>query len=150
MLPNQPNLRYTRLTSRSCRMFRCATCGTRMTGPLRYCSECGAPQFMVSTPQVAALGRHSPVRMATLPAVCGPRPHKRVGVSILLAALFGPLGLLYSSVSGALYMSLAWCFLVLATCEDWIANNVVPMLIVWPVCVVWAVVATKSHNEDRR
>jgi len=76
---------------------------------------------------------------------------KKISVAVLFAALFGPLGLLYSSVSGAIYMLLAWCFLVLATCDDWISNDTIfPILVAWPVCMIWAALAARSYNENRR
>ena len=76
---------------------------------------------------------------------------KKVGLAILLASLFGPLGLLYSTASGALYALLAWCFLVLATCDDWIGSDiVVSIALIWPICVAWAAFAARTYNEDRR
>lgn len=89
--------------------------------------------------------------VSAIPWGCGVPPSKKITTAVLLAAFFGPLGLLYSSISGALYMLLGWCFLVLATCDDWINNDVVfPILVAWPVCMIWAALAARTYNEDRR
>jgi hypothetical protein len=64
---------------------------------------------------------------------------KSVGVAFLLTFLFGPLGLLYASVIGAIVMfliSLLFVFLFF------------PGLIVsWIVCIIWACVAADQANK---
>jgi len=82
---------------------------------------------------------------------CGANLPKRIGMALLLSAFFGPVGLLYSSVAGAIYMLLGWCFLVLATCDDWITNDVIfPVMIVWPICIIWGTLSAHTHNENQR
>lgn len=64
---------------------------------------------------------------------------KNVGIAVVLAFLFGPLGMLYSTVTGAVVMffcNLAALFLTLG----------VGLLITWPLGVVWAGVAASNHN----
>ena len=129
----------------------CHRCGAEKQARSSICPVCGFARRAVTAPRApqwgAAPGSGPQVRLApgywTLPP-------KRLGLAVLLAALLGPLGLLYSTVSGALYMLLASCFLILASCEDWIANDLVSMLIAWPICVAWAALAVRMYNEDRR
>src|SRR5262249_41055011 len=117
----------------------------------RFCCDCGMPLFAVTTPHAGMWERAGRGMVRAAPVGYGTSPPKRVGLAVLLAALFGPLGLLYSTVSGALYMVLAWCFLVLATCDDWIGSEVmVSMALAWPICIAWAGFAARSYNEDRR
>jgi hypothetical protein len=130
-------------------MAFCSICGSTFRNDFRFCPECGAPRFAFTLPQ-SSVWQEPGAAAAITPALYGPVPPKRIGVAILLAALFGPFGLLYSTVSGALYMLLGWCFLVLATCDDWIGDQMIASLIAWPICVVWAAFAARSFNQDRR
>jgi hypothetical protein len=75
-------------------------------------------------------------------------PPKRIGLAILLATLFGPLGLVYSSVLGACSMLLISCFLYAAACEHWLSKDFYSLFIAWPVCVAWAAIAVGSFNRD--
>lgn len=65
---------------------------------------------------------------------------KSVGVAILLAFLFGPLGMLYSTVTGALVMLLIYLVAGLFTLGF-------GLLLLWPFCVVWAAVCASTHND---
>lgn len=65
---------------------------------------------------------------------------KSMVVAILLAIFFGPLGMLYSTVSGGVIMiviSLVIGFITLGF----------GIFLTWPVCVIWAAVATNSYNK---
>lgn len=68
---------------------------------------------------------------------------KNVGLAIMLAGLFGPLGLLYSSVKGGLIMIPVSLILVPATAGF-------GLIIVLPVCMFWAASAAKSDNKQIR
>lgn len=65
---------------------------------------------------------------------------KSMAIAILLALFFGPLGMLYSTVMGGVIM---------------IALNILVgiftlgfgLFITWPICVIWAAVATNSYNK---
>jgi hypothetical protein len=65
---------------------------------------------------------------------------KSVGLAVLLAVLFGPLGLLYSTVSGAIVMFLVNLLIGLFTFG-------IGLVFTWPLCGVWAYFATKSYNR---
>jgi hypothetical protein len=67
-------------------------------------------------------------------------PTKSVGVSLLLTFFFGPLGLLYSTISGAIVMFII-CFLV------GIVTFGIGCLITWPICMIWGVTASNAYNK---
>lgn len=76
-----------------------------------------------------------------------PQPHhvvvtstKSVGIAILLTVLFGPLGMLYSTVVGGLIM------LVVTPIFAFITLGF-GLLLTWPICIVWAALAVSSHNS---
>jgi hypothetical protein len=128
----------------------CGLCGAKFAGNSRFCRKCGAALFAISAPSISDVERPSRPIATLMRAGCATAPPKKLALAVVLAALFGPLGLLYASVTGALYMVLAWCFLVLATCKDWVSNDLVAFLIAWPICIVWAILAASAYNEDRR
>jgi hypothetical protein len=68
-------------------------------------------------------------------------PAKSVGGAVVLAMLFGPLGLLYSSIVGALVMFLVNIFVGLATLGF-------GLFLTWPVCGLWAFIAASRYNEN--
>jgi hypothetical protein len=63
-----------------------------------------------------------------------------VGIAILLTILFGPLGMLYSTIWGAVIMCVIGIPFVLITAGF-------GYLLVWPVSVVWAALAANSYNK---
>ena len=65
---------------------------------------------------------------------------KSTGLAILLGVLFGPLGLLYSTVMGALVMFVVNIGVAVVTLGF-------GLILTWPICGVWAYMATKSYNE---
>lgn len=67
---------------------------------------------------------------------------KSVGLAFLLTFLFGPLGMLYSTVTGALIMlgiSFVAAFVSLVTFG-------IPLFFCWVASIVWGCVAASSHN----
>ena len=60
-----------------------------------------------------------------------PRRPTSPELAVLLAVLFGPLGLFYASWRGGLFMTFV-CIVV------GIATVGVGLLFAWPVCVIWA------------
>lgn len=64
---------------------------------------------------------------------------KNMGTAVALAFLFGPLGLLYATVTGGLVMlgiSILFVPLTLGAA----------VLLIWPGCIIWAVIATNNAN----
>lgn len=72
-----------------------------------------------------------------------PPPTKRVGVAFILTLLFGPLGLAYATVDGALVMIVASIGLAL------VAQGL-SLLVIWPACIVWGCKAARAHNWKMR
>jgi hypothetical protein len=67
--------------------------------------------------------------------------HKSVGGAVALAFFFGPLGMLYSTVVGALVMFVISIFVAIATLG-------LGLIITLPICAVWAGIAANSHNNQ--
>lgn len=65
---------------------------------------------------------------------------KSMAMVIILAILFGPLGMLYSTVSGGVVMLIVNIVVGLFTLGF-------GLFLTWPICVVWAAVAANSHNK---
>jgi uncharacterized membrane protein YdbT with pleckstrin-like domain len=65
---------------------------------------------------------------------------KSLGISILLTVLFGPLGMLYSTIPGAIIMAVISVILGVITLG-------IGLLITWPICIIWGAVATSSYNK---
>ena len=73
-------------------------------------------------------------------------PQKSVAVAILLTFFFGPLGMFYSTVVGAIIMLivnmvLAFVAVALTDLMTW------PLCITWPICIIWGAVAAASSNK---
>lgn len=68
-----------------------------------------------------------------------PQRERSAGVAVALAALFGPFGLFYASVGGGLFM-LFVCLVV------GVSTVGVGLLFAWPVCILWAWVATAGST----
>jgi hypothetical protein len=112
-----------------------------------FCKGCGAPwplplpsdpstqdaskQFLPlpqAPPQIGAVGLLTDVGT------------KQVWVAVLLALLFGPLGLLYCTITGALVMmivSIALAFLI----------GQISFLITLPICAIWAWRAAREMSS---
>jgi len=67
-------------------------------------------------------------------------PTKSIGLAIFLGVAFGPLGLLYSTVTGAIIMFFVNVLVGLFTLG-------LGLFLTWPICGLWAYFAAKSHNE---
>jgi hypothetical protein len=79
-----------------------------------------------------------------LPRQAGPQvvivtPTKSVGISLILTFLFGPLGMLYSTVVGGLVMMAV--SLAVGLCTFGFG-----LLVTWPICVIWGALAVTSYN----
>ena len=67
-------------------------------------------------------------------------PTKNMGTSIILTILFGPLGMLYSTIWGGVIMFIISAIVGILTIG-------LGLIITWPICVIWAAVATSSYNK---
>jgi hypothetical protein len=66
---------------------------------------------------------------------------KSMGVTILLTFLFGPLGMLYSTITGGIVMFFLGGLILLITLGF-------AIFIIWPICIIWAAVATSNYNKN--
>lgn len=87
------------------------------------------------------------------------KSQKSVGIAILLTILFGPLGLLYASVTGAILMILTPVFLFVLLVYGVVQDNSVLMnlslgiliflaLTYWLICIIWAIMSVSSYNKE--
>ncbi|MEP7162119.1 MAG: hypothetical protein ABI746_13630 [Dermatophilaceae bacterium] len=77
------------------------------------------------------------VNVATTVIVAG--APKSVGIALLLTFFFGPLGMLYSTVTGAVVMVLVNLLVGLLTYGF-------GLFLTWPICMIWAATAASSRN----
>ncbi len=68
---------------------------------------------------------------------------KSVGLAFLLALFFGPLGMLYTTVGGALVM------LILSGIVGTITAGI-GLAVTWPICILWSCLAAAGHNNRYR
>lgn len=68
------------------------------------------------------------------------RQTKSVGVAILLTIFFGPLGMLYSTIGGAITMFFVTVVVGFLTVG-------LGLFLTQPVCVIWGAVAASSYNK---
>lgn len=72
-----------------------------------------------------------------------PMQEKSMALAIVLSAFFGPLGMLYSTISGALIMLFAGGFFDVITLG-------IGVLLTWPGGILWSALATNAHNTRAR
>ena len=65
---------------------------------------------------------------------------KSMGLAIVLALLFGPLGLLYSSILAAIVMFVVSIPVIIFTAGF-------GLFLTQPICAIWAAVAVNTHNK---
>lgn len=68
-------------------------------------------------------------------------PTKSVGISIFLTFLFGPLGMLYSTVKGAIIMGILSIVLGIVMFG-------IGALLCWPICIIWGARAVQTYNKN--
>lgn len=68
------------------------------------------------------------------------RTNKSVGIALILTFFFGPLGMLYSTVSGGIIMLIITGIVAIFTLGF-------GLLITWPVCMIWAAVSANNYNN---
>lgn len=66
---------------------------------------------------------------------------KSMGLAIILALFFGPLGLLYSSVTGGIIMLVVSGIIAFFTLGF-------GLLLTFPICVIWAAIAVNDANKS--
>jgi hypothetical protein len=66
---------------------------------------------------------------------------KSVFVALLLTFFFGPFGMFYSTVKGAVIMLIVT--IVIGGLTAGLAG-----LVIWPVCMIWGALAADAHNKS--
>lgn len=66
--------------------------------------------------------------------------HKNAFLAALLGFFFGPLGMLYATVTGAVVMFVVNLLVAVVTFGFGLALS-------WPVCALWAAIAASNHNS---
>lgn len=66
---------------------------------------------------------------------------KSMGLSIILTVLLGPLGMFYSTVIGAIIMSVISIVVGVFTFGF-------GLLLMWPIAIVWGALATSTYNKN--
>lgn len=69
------------------------------------------------------------------------RTQKSIGAALVLTFFFGPLGMLYSTVTGGIIMLIISAIVAVFTLGF-------GLLFIWPVCMIWAAVAVNNHNKN--
>ena len=65
---------------------------------------------------------------------------KSVGIAILLCVIFGPLGMFYSTVMGAIIMLIVSLIVAVVTAGF-------GLFLTWPVSIIWGALAVKKYNQ---
>lgn len=63
-----------------------------------------------------------------------------MGISIALTLFFGPLGMFYSTIAGAIIM-------IIVDIVVGILTFGIGLLVTWIIQVIWAAIATSSYNK---
>ena len=84
---------------------------------------------------------HVPPTFHLPPSAPEARGRVSLKVAVILAVLFGPLGLFYSTFWGGLFMTFV-CLVV------GVGTVGVGLLLAWPVCILWAYVAASSRQHE--
>lgn len=124
-------------------MKTCPACSTQLCEDASFCSQCGrsveagtAASTQASPPPYAY---HAPTYGMYAPRyMYGYVPRKSVAAAIVLTIFFGPLGMFYSTVEGALIMCVVTFFAMFTG---------VGLLIAWPACVIWGAMAAENYNQ---
>lgn len=68
------------------------------------------------------------------------QPYKSVAGALIFAAILGPVGLLYASLWGAIFMIVLGVVVISS-------KFMVPIILLWVGCCVWSVAAVEAHNR---
>ncbi|NHZ85451.1 MAG: hypothetical protein GWP19_06180 [Planctomycetia bacterium] len=69
-----------------------------------------------------------------------PAGSKSVGASLILTFLFGPLGMFYSTVPGAIVMLILYTIVGIVTA-------LMGIIFLHPITMIWGAVAVSNHNK---
>lgn len=72
---------------------------------------------------------------------------KSVGIAILLTFLFGPLGMFYSTILGAIIMLIVTIGGLLSMVIFPFNFFGIPLILIWPVSIIWGALAAHFYNK---
>jgi len=73
---------------------------------------------------------------------------KSVGISILLTIIFGSIGMFYSTVKGAIIMTLLTLVLAIVFMASTPAMLIAHFPAMWIISIIWGAMAVKSYNKE--
>jgi hypothetical protein len=76
----------------------------------------------------------------TKPQVIITKSTKSMGISLVLTALFGSLGMFYSTIIGAIVMLIVEAIILFVTFGFGV-------LLTHPICMIWGALAVKRYNK---
>lgn len=67
-------------------------------------------------------------------------PTKSLGTALLLTFTFGPIGMFYSTISGAIIMLISSVIIGISTLG-------IGLLVIWPIQLIWTAIAVNLYNK---
>lgn len=110
----------------------CVNCGSQISPDVTFCSNCGSKVNVEVSSQL-----QNNIKPATVVI----DRTKNIGIAIILTVFFGPLGMLYSTITGAIVMMILSVLIAIVTLGF-------GLLITWPICIIWAGIAASNHNKQ--
>ncbi len=120
---------------------KCPFCAEIIKREAIVCRFCGRELAHNSSAQVGGDIREDNSMTNQEPERVVVTPTKSVGISILLTVLFGPLGMLYSTIWGAIIM-------IVVSVVVGVVTLGFGAFVTWPICILWAALATSSYNRN--
>jgi len=124
---------------------RCPKCNELLDKDATFCTECGTnvkdvvPEEVPETQTEAPVTNQKPAPVK--PQVIVVQSLKSMGLGLLLTLIFGPLGMLYSSIIGAVIMFVVSAVVGFLTLG-------LGLIVIWPICLGWTYAAIKKHNNN--
>lgn len=122
----------------------CPSCGSDTHNEAVICIKCGTGLTQNTVPEPVPPpqpAQQNYNRQPNNPNVVIVGKQKSTGTAFLLAFLFGPLGLLYASVTGGIIMLFVGILLFFLI-------PIIGGLISWVICMIWAVNAASEANRN--
>ena len=111
-------------------------------------NEAGPNHPITETPKTETPKTETPKTETPNTTANDKKPHvvivqslKSMGFGLFLTLIFGPLGMLYSSILGAVIMFVISAVIGFLTLG-------LGLIVVWPICLAWTYAAIKKHNKS--